>query len=133
MLGAAADPPAARAAKLLQQMQLPEKIQLLHGNNSASANFSDGLSKSFGSGYVGFVPGNARLGIPPIKMNDGPMGFRGPAGTSTQWPSGVTMAQTFDVDLVRSFGEAMGAEFAGKGCDVQFGPGECRADRHMHD
>jgi beta-glucosidase len=33
------------------------------------------------------------------------------------------MAQTFDAALVRTFGEAMGKEFAGKGCDVQFGPG----------
>ena len=56
-------------------------------------------------------------------MNDGPMGFRGKAGTSTQWPSGVTMAQAFDAALVRTFGEAMGKEFAGKGCDVRFGPG----------
>jgi beta-glucosidase-like glycosyl hydrolase len=56
-------------------------------------------------------------------MNDGPQGFRGPVGTSTQWPSGLTVAQAFDREAMNAFGVGMGKEFRGKGCDVQFGPG----------
>ena len=45
------------------------------------------------------------------------------AGTSTQWPSGLTVAHTWDRDLFLQWGTAMGAEFAAKGANVQFGPG----------
>ena len=56
-------------------------------------------------------------------MNDGPQGFRGLAKTSTQWPSGQTVARSFDADLLFEWGQAMGAEFSGKGANCQFGPG----------
>ena len=41
---------------------------------------------------VGNVPAIERLGIPALKLNDGPQGFRDNAhpGTSTSWPSGLT-------------------------------------------
>ena len=74
-------------------------------------------------GYTGVLPGVPRLGIPPLRMNDGPEGFRGPAGTSTQWPSGLTVAHTFDVDSFAEYGVALGVEFSGKGANCQFGPG----------
>ena len=45
-----------------------------------------------------------------IKMNDGPQGFRDNAnpGTSTAWPSAMTVGATWDTDLVYKWGEAMG-------------------------
>ena len=69
--------------------------------------------------YVRRVQGNARLGIPPLQMNDGPQGFRdmnnSHDGFSTAFPSGLTVAATWDVEMAAAWGNAMGAEFAGKG------------------
>jgi len=107
--------PASRAHALLAQMTLDEKIAMVHGNNTVGGS---------GSGYVGYIPAIARLNIPPVTMNDGPEGFRGPvAGTSVQWPSGVASAASWNVSMVREWGVAMGGEFARKGATVMFGPG----------
>ena len=54
-------------------------------------------------------------------------GFRGQAGTSTAFPSGLTTAATFDVELMEEWGNAMGEEFFDKGANVQLGPGMCVA------
>jgi len=105
-----AQSPSDRAKKMLAQMSIDDKIALVHGGNGA---------------YVGNVPANTRLGIPALKMNDGPQGFRndGHGGSSTQWPSCITVAASFDPTLFRQWGVAMGKEFAGKGSNVQLGPG----------
>ena len=105
-----------RAVKLVEQLTLEEKISILQGNPKESKDF----------GYIGYVPGIERLNIPGIKMNDGPEGFRTSTkyqGTSTQFPSGLSMAHTFDKSLIYKYGEAMGDEFYRKGATVQFGPG----------
>jgi len=109
------DPPAQRAAKLLTEMTFAEKTHLFHGSCS---------------GYVGNVCGNDRLGIPAIKMNDGPQGFReahGLPGTSTAWPCSLAIAATFDPTASGAWGTAMGDEFYRKGANVQLGPGICLA------
>ena len=79
--------------------------------------------------YTGNVAGNKRLGIPPIHMNDGPQGFRDSVypGTSTQFPSGLALAASWDVEAVEAWGAAMGSEFRAKGANVQLGPGLCLA------
>jgi beta-glucosidase len=102
--------PAERALKLLSDMDLSEKVALLHGINGD---------------YVGNVAGNSRLGIPAIKMNDGPQGFRDEShpGTSTAWPSAMTVGATWDEELMMEWGKAMGAEFYGKGANILLGPG----------
>jgi hypothetical protein len=104
--------PSDRAKALLANMTVQEKSHMLHGS---------------GGGYVGNVEAIPRLNIPAIKMNDGPQGFRGDAGTSTSFPSGLTAAATFDGDLVQLWGERMGVEFFAKGANVQLGPGLCVA------
>ena len=55
----------------------------------------------------------------------GPQGFGDnvPPGTSTQWPSTLNMASTFDPQLAEEWGTAMGEEFWGKGTNIQEGPG----------
>lgn len=95
------------------KMTLREKASMLHG-------------ELFGP-YVGNVAGNAKLGIPPMNLNDGPQGFRGTLGEATCWPSGMTVGWTWDTSLVERWGEAMGAEFFQKGANVQLGPGLCLA------
>lgn len=79
--------------------------------------------------YVGRVSGVPRLGIPNLQMNDGPQGFRvmnnSHAGTSTAYPSGLSVAATWDPKMAGLWGASMGEEFAGKGSNVQLGPGLC--------
>jgi beta-glucosidase len=112
-----------RAAKLVAQMTLAEKVQLLQGTAKAA-----GPDPEVPRPYVGRVAGIERLGIPDLNMNDGPEGFRCigtvcPPGSTTQFPSGLTVAHAWDASLFGEWGEAMGKEFADKGANVQFGPG----------
>jgi hypothetical protein len=57
----------------ISQLSLKEKCELLRGSVDTH-------------GYTGYVPGVPRLGIPSLRMNDGPQGFRGPKKTSTAFP-----------------------------------------------
>jgi beta-glucosidase len=106
-------------------MNLSEKVVMLHGQRGVS-------HVGHASNYTGLILGNKRLGIPAIQMEDGPQGFRCgkmpcAPGSSTAWPSGLTIAATWDTALALQWGEAMGAEFRGKGANVQLGPGMCIA------
>lgn len=61
-------------------------------------------------------------------MQDGPQGFRttdrtGGPGTSTAWPSALSVAASWDTDLLYRWAEAMAAEFAAKGANIALGPG----------
>ena len=60
-----ADPPGVRAQKLLDAMNITEKISMLHGNGHMMP-------------YVGAVNDSTldQLGIPALYLNDGPQGFR---------------------------------------------------------
>ncbi len=122
------DAPSSRASALLRQMSLEEKVTMLHGPPSGSCCECDETEGPF-CNYTGNIAPNSRLGIPQIKMNDGPQGFRDNKhpGTSTSWPSAMTVAASWDEELMMAYGVAMGKEFAGKGANVQLGPGVCVA------
>ena len=147
-----ADPPSARAKALLGHMTLDEKLALFHGSVSGtspsrpptahlrylpnphssplpapSTLSSPPLEQC--TGYVGNVCENTRLGIPAIKMNDGPQGFRDNAhlGTTTAWPCSLAIAASFDPKASEEWGAGMGEEFFAKGSNVQLGPGMCLA------
>ncbi|NLZ83504.1 MAG: glycosyl hydrolase [Clostridiales bacterium] len=106
-----------RIEELLGQLTLEEKIGMLHG---------DGL---FQTGEV------KRLGIPPLKMSDGPMGVRKEfrrsewiaAGTTddyvTYLPSNSALAATWNRDLAYETGKVLGEEARGRGKDVILAPG----------
>ena len=66
------------------------------------------------AGNTGEIP---RLGIPRMCYQDGPAGVR-PAIGNTQFPSGVTTAATWDVDLIYARSRAMGQEFYDLGVHV---------------
>jgi hypothetical protein len=106
------DSPQLRAHKLVQEMNATEMIALFHGSCG---------------GYTGNVCPNTRLGIPQLKMNDGPQGFRGAGSTSTAFPAAITIAASWDATVANSWGKAMGDEFYRKGANVQLGPGLCLA------
>ena len=71
------------------------------------------------------------LGITPIVMADGPAGLRlsvqhkGQEGEfyCTAFPVGTTLASTWNTELVRRIGEAMGEEARAYGVDVILAPG----------
>jgi beta-glucosidase len=122
------DPAELRATALLREMSLEEKVAMLHGPSSGSCCECDEKEGPL-CNYTGNIAPNSRLGIPQIKMNDGPQGFRDNKhpGTSTSWPSAMTVAASWDEELLMEYGVAMGKEFAGKGANVQLGPGVCLA------
>lgn len=101
---------AARIDGLITQMTVAEKISFLHG-----APDPERLS---GAGYI---PGVPRLGIPPLRMADGPAGVRVP-GAATAFPAPVALASTFAPELARAWGEAVGKEGAAHGQNVLLAP-----------
>ena len=121
--------PSERAKRLVDNMTLAEQMVFLHGPDSGpGVQCTQPMQAS--CAYVGNVAGNSRLGIPPLTMNDGPQGFRAPSsfgGTSTAWPSGLTIAASWDKEAVEAWGAGMGKEFKAKGSNVQLGPGLCVA------
>ncbi len=90
--------------ELIKKMSLEEKIELLSGKGN----------ESFET-----VP-NERLGIPVLKMADGPLGVRW--GRAMAFPSGVAMASTWNVNLIEELGKALAQEVIHKGRNVILGP-----------
>jgi beta-glucosidase len=106
-------PPAQRADLLLAAMTTPEKIAMLHGVGWTTA----------GSGaYAGRIPANARLGIPEIRLQDGPAGVGNGFTGVTAFPAPLARAASWNVDTERAVASAIGAEQAAKGVDVALGP-----------
>ncbi|MFI7228988.1 glycoside hydrolase family 3 C-terminal domain-containing protein [Nonomuraea angiospora] len=95
---------------LLRQLTLEEKVSLLHGA-------TDPASK----GQAGYVPGVPRLGIPELRLADGPAGVRVTA-SATALPAPVALASTFAPDLARRFGAVIGREGRALGMDVLLSP-----------
>ncbi len=73
-----------------------------------------------------------RLGIPELIMSDGPHGLRHQADPHTEthtslpatcFPTASITAATWDVELIRKMGEALGDECVAQDVDVLLGPG----------
>lgn len=102
--------------KLISKMTLEEKIGMLHGNSM----FSTG--------------GVKRLGIPELKMADGPIGVReeisrdnwAPAGLTndfaTYYPAGGGLSATWNTDLAYLFGNSVGQELRARDKDMLLSP-----------
>src|SRR5262245_39469129 len=68
-----------------------------------------------------------RLGIPAIKVSDGPNGARGGGGivgglTAAAFPVGIALGASFDPSLVRRVAGAIAEEALTKGARVLLGP-----------
>ncbi|MFB6147028.1 MAG: glycoside hydrolase family 3 C-terminal domain-containing protein [Halobacteriaceae archaeon] len=112
--GSATDAPPAeydteRVEGLVDRLTLDEKIALVHGD-------VDPIDDA-----TGYLPGVERLGIPPLRLVDGPTGVR--SHTSTAFPSSIALAATWDPDLARDFGAALASEVRGANHDVVLAPG----------
>ena len=90
-----------RIDDLISKMTLEEKIDMIGGTG-------------FGTKT------NARLGIPELKMTDGPVGVRW--GTSTAFPVAIMLASTWDTALAGRYGWAISQEVKAKDRNVILGP-----------
>jgi beta-glucosidase len=96
---------------LLKQLTLTEKIALLSGLNKWQT-----------------VP-IERLDIPSVVMTDGPHGVRTEGydinrikGTATAYPTGISMASTWNRNLIERVGQALAEETRHMGCHILLGP-----------
>src|SRR5712691_4299663 len=94
---------------LLRQMTLQEKVAMLAGTNDW---------------YTAPVE---RLGIPSLKMSDGPNGARGAGGFASGvkaacFPAEISLASTWNIDLLERVGQALAREAKMKGAQVLLAP-----------
>lgn len=106
-----------RVEDLLGRLTLEEKVALVH----ADTKFTNA--------------GVPRLGIPPLRMSDGPHGVREeisadswkPAGRTddfaTALPVGAALAATWNVDLARAYGGVIAGEARQRGKHIMLTPG----------
>ncbi len=102
----------ARVDRLLGQMTLQEKRGLIHDGRE------DPRTYQGQAGYIGGVP---RLGIPGLRLADGPPGVltRHPSQAET---ATMGVAASFDVRLARQNGVVIGREARALGVDVALQP-----------
>jgi len=102
--------PEARIDALLHAMTRDEKALLLAGASMWTTHAIE------------------RLGIPSIKVSDGPNGARGGEGfvgghvTSACFPVGIALASTWNPDLIEQIGQALGEEARSKGAQMLLAP-----------
>ena len=104
-----------RAAELVGQMSIEEQALLLSG---------DGPWRTHGI---------ERLGIAPVTVSDGPHGLRKLVNDSTVsldrsvpatcFPTASALSATWNLELMRQVGAALGRECQASGVDVLLGPG----------
>ncbi len=93
-----------RVNDLLSRMTLEEKIDYIGGQDDF------------------YIRGIERLGLPKIKMSDGPVGVRN-YGPTTAYPASILTAATWDTELSRRLGEALGKDARQRGVHILLGPG----------
>lgn len=93
-----------RAGALLARMTLEEKITLIGGTDQF---------------FTRPIP---RLGIPSLKMSDGPLGVHD-YGPTTAYAAGIALAASWDPDLARRVGVSMGRDARARGVHIILAPG----------
>lgn len=104
---------AADVDALLQAMTLDEKLAMLHGQRDPDP--------SVGLNSAGFVQGVPRLGIPDLRLADGPAGIRTDV-SATALPAPVALAASFDRDLAFRYGDIIGMEGLARNQQVLLSP-----------
>ena len=117
--------PDERAAMVVKEMTIDEKIQLLHGTGMVGLSPMSPLAvhSNGGAGYVVEIP---RLGIPAIQMSDAAYGVRmsGQNGRySTALPSCVGGAASWDLEGGFEYGALIGRELRAQGYNMSLGGG----------
>jgi len=119
--------PAERAAQVLAQMTLDEKLTLLKGyfgTDFPPARFEAPKEARYGS--AGYVPGIARLGIPAQWQTDAGIGVATQGGAPdkrprTALPSGLAVAASWDPAIAFAGGAMIGSEARADGFNVMLG------------
>ncbi|HEY2123145.1 MAG TPA: glycoside hydrolase family 3 N-terminal domain-containing protein, partial [Chthoniobacterales bacterium] len=93
-----------RVDKLLSQMTLEEKLAYIGGIHAMS---------------IRPIP---RLGLPEIRMADGPLGVR-QNQPSTRYPAGIALAASWNRDLAGVEGVSMGRDCRARGIHILLAPG----------
>ena len=93
-----------RAADLVSKMTLEEKLEYIGGHR----------------GF--YIRPIERLGIPEIRMADGPQGVRNNT-KSTMFASGVAVAATWNKEAVHNMGIGLGQDCRARGVHILLGPG----------
>ncbi|MFD3695240.1 beta-glucosidase [Streptomyces sp. NPDC058646] len=100
----------ARVDALLERLTPDEKTALLHGAQDPAP-----------LGQAGYLPGVPRLGIPALRLADGPAGVRVTAA-ATALPAPVLLASAFDPALAREYGRVIGREARALRQDILLAP-----------
>jgi beta-glucosidase len=93
----------AKVENLISKMTIEEKVAFIGGTNSF------------------YIRGVERLGIPEIRMADGPLGVRNP-GPSTSFPASIALAASFDKEIASQVGASIGSEARSKNVHIMLGP-----------
>lgn len=95
-----------RIDTIIEDLTLAEKLQLVHG-----AVGPDGKA-------TGYVPGIERVGVPPLRLVDGPLGVRALGESATAFPASIALAASWNPRLAQEFGAALGRETVAHDQDV---------------
>jgi beta-glucosidase len=93
-----------RVEAILSKMTLDEKLTIIGGINDF---------------YIQAIP---RLGLPALRMSDGPLGVHD-YGPTTAYPAGILLAATWDTELARRAGMSMGKDARARGVHFILAPG----------
>ena len=118
---------------VINAMTLDEKLDMVVGSTgTVQGELMEIIGNASSSipGAAGQLNGIERLGIPSVVVADGPAGLRITPireGTDetfycTHFPIGTVMSSTWNTELVKSVGEAMGDEVKHYGVDVLLAP-----------
>jgi len=100
----AAPSPERRVEQWLAKMTLEEKIDYVGGDRDF------------------FIRAVASLGIPEIKMSDGPSGCRN-WGPSTAYPAAIALSASFDSSLAERVGQSIARDCRARGVRILLAPG----------
>jgi beta-glucosidase len=93
-----------RVDALLSKMTLDEKITLIGGLNDS------------------YIRPIERLGIPALRMSDGPLGVHN-YGPTTAYPATIALAASWDTELAMRVGKMMGKDARARGVHFVLAPG----------
>jgi beta-glucosidase len=96
----------ARVETLLEALTLREKISMLGGKPNGASTYG--------------VP---RVGIPELRLADGPMGVHWWCDAATAYPAGIAAAASWDPELWYRLGHSLGRDCRARGVHVLLAPG----------
>ena len=93
-----------RVGDIISKLTIEEKIDLLGGEHDRTK-------------------GNERAGVPVLRLADGPLGVHWWCKTSTAYPGTIALAASWDLELSRRLGTAIGRDAKARGVHILLAPG----------